>query len=185
MVARRMKIFRTEHAVELLGLNPEKDKWRVIKLAQGKEYEITPALSDASGSGTRRLYDLENVCELALALRLLETGLRSKVIGKVLRQLRQKGKLSSKLEKGEGESGNPYLCIIRTPLTGQLLKKERPQQVAFVTGFGEAKKLLAGRPADDLILVPVGSLFLELRERLDRLAEEERKKLEERRKGRK
>ena len=65
------KLFTTEQVVELLGLK-SKDKWRVIKFAESKEYGIEPAVVMGEGLGSRRFYDMENVCQIAVALALLE-----------------------------------------------------------------------------------------------------------------
>lgn len=154
MVADWAEIFTTEQVAALVGL----EKWRVIKFAQSSEYGIEPSVRPAEGSGSRRLYDLENVCEIALALRLLETGLRPMVIGEVIRQLRKKGELSERLnypEKG-------FLAILRTPQTGKPLDEEREQVVEWVGDAQEAEDIRRQNPTCDLILVPTGSMFAAL-----------------------
>ncbi len=167
-MARHPQVFTTEQVTCLVGLNPAEDSWRILKFVQSQEYGIRPSISQASGSGSRRLYDLENVCEFALALRLLETGLRSAAIGKVIRQL--KGQLSAKLEIEENEAKSVYLAIIRTPRTGELLDDPRSQEVQFIEGIEEANRILKSHRSEDVILVPVGSLFLKLERRLRNLA---------------
>jgi DNA-binding transcriptional MerR regulator len=150
-------ILTTEMAAEILGLKP----WRVIKFAQGKEYGIRPSLADAKGSGSRRLYDLENVCQIGLALRLLETGLRPKAIGKVISQVRKKEKLSNRLRQKTGDSH--WLAIYRTPKMGELLNEKREQIVELVSSKQEAFQVSNHRPDDDLILVPLASFFVQIR----------------------
>jgi hypothetical protein len=145
----------------LVGLDPKKDAWRILKFAESKEYGIQPGISAPRGPGTRRLYDLENVCEFALALRLLETGLRSAAIGKVLKQV--KGQLGSALRAPEKSF---YLVIIRTPRPGKPLAEKRPQEVRFAEGVEEATRILKSRRDDDVLLVPVGAMFRELKRHL-------------------
>ncbi len=157
------KVFTTEKAARLLAL--EKQTWRIMKFAQGKEYGIAPSVGKAEGSGSRRLYDLEDVCQIGLALRLLETGLRSKAIGRVIRQACKKGKLNARLWQEDAESA--CLAIFRTPKTGRPLDEKRPQTVEFVSSRQEPVKLASNRPEDDLILVPLGSFFAELKQRLE------------------
>jgi len=169
MVAGLGKVFSTEQVAVLVGLDPQKDKWRVIKFAQSGEYGIKPSVSQAAGSGSRRLYDLENVCEIALALRLLETGLRSMVIGKVIRQLRKKRKLSERLNSWGEDPEKSFLAILRTPQTGKPLDEKREQVVEWVGDAQKAEDIRRQNPTSDLILVPVGSLF----EALSRSVEEE------------
>jgi hypothetical protein len=139
-----------------------KDKWRVTKFVKSNEYGIRPAASEANGPGTRRLYDLENVCEIALALRLLETGLRSMVIGKVIRQLRKKGALSEKLDSGGKGTENLLLMILRMPEPGKPLDEKREQRVEWVNEIEQAERIRQRHPSWDLVLIPFGSLFVEL-----------------------
>jgi hypothetical protein len=163
MVAGDFQVFTTEQVTRLVGLKP-KDKWRVIKFAEGAEYGIAPSVTKASGSGTRRLYGLEDVCQIALALRLLETGLRSMAIGKVIRQLRDNEKLSARLDKN---SRDLLLAIIRAPKIGMPLDEKRDQVVEWVSGVEEAERFRKkSGPDRDLILIPVGLLLAELGKRL-------------------
>src|SRR5580704_8545121 len=134
------RIFRTEHVVRLIGL-AQKDKWRIVKFVQSPEYGIRPTLADAEGSGSRRLYDLENVCEIALALRLLETGLRPMVIGKVLRQLRKKGTLSEKLASEGKGAEKLFLAILRMPQPGKPLDEKREQLVEWVNEIEKVERI--------------------------------------------
>src|SRR5271154_6317728 len=111
MVAAYPNVFFTADIATLLGI-PE---WRVIKFADGIEYQITPSHIDAAGSGTRRGYDIEDVCQIALALRLLNTGLDSKTIGKIITALREKEHLSAKLELSDRRLRSLYLLVFLTP----------------------------------------------------------------------
>ena len=81
------RVFTTEKIARLLEL-PE---WRVVRFAQVPGYGIRPAWGEASGPGSRRLYSLENVCEIALASWLVQAGLRVEVIGRVLKQMWKQG----------------------------------------------------------------------------------------------
>ena len=157
----QMQSFTTEKAARVLGLEP----WRVTKFAQGKEYEISPSVAVAEGSGSRRLYSLEDVCQIGLAVRLLETGLRSKAVGKVLRQVRETGRLSTRL--GEKDAAILSLVIFRRPEMGKPLDEKRKQRVAFTTNKIDALK--RGGAEEDAILVPLGSLFARINEGLSKL----------------
>jgi hypothetical protein len=177
MVARGPQVFTTDQLTALLGLDPKRDKWRVIKFAESREYNIKPSISAASGSGSRRLYGVDNVCEFALALRLLETGLRSKVIGRAIRQLRKRGKLSAKIEMEDSELENLKLVIARIPDPGKPLNETREQEVNFRKGVESLTGLIGKAFRDpinefDMILVPIGSTFLGLKKRLAQLRAE-------------
>jgi hypothetical protein len=182
MVARQPKFFTTERVAEILGLGPD-DKWRITKFVKSREYGIEPAIIVGSGPGSRRLYNVENVCEIALSLRLLETGLRPKVIGQVLKELGREGRLSENL-KGEWDRARAlYLCILVSPQTGKPLDASRIRYVDFFEGFTEIgttiEKIAQGligkglpkRFVDvlvnfDVLLVAVGLMFYEINERL-------------------
>src|SRR2546426_8990523 len=113
------RIFTTEKAAEVLGL-PE---WRVVRFAQIKKYGITPAFAEAAGPGSRRLYNLENVCEMALAYWLIQAGLRIEVIGRVVKQVRRRGGLSHLLAQDRSKAQTRYLGVIRTP-RGKIMGQE-------------------------------------------------------------
>ena len=175
-MARYQKLLTTADVAEILAM----PHWRVIKFVQGKEYGIKPAFATGKGSGSRRLYDVENVCELAVAVRLLETGLRSKVIGKVIKQLHRVGKkLSAKLKLGDGDLLKLNLTIIREPRTGQPLDETGFQWVGFLEGpehavlfISEDEQMPEGRILSDIIFVPLGPWFLELKNRLGKIGSE-------------
>jgi DNA-binding transcriptional MerR regulator len=163
MSARFPNIFFTADIATLLDI-PE---WRVIKFAQGAEYQIAPSHSDAAGSGTRRLYDLEDVCQMALALRLLDSGLSSKTIGEILQRLKTKEneRLSTKMELNDLQLRDLYLAVFRPPKRGRYFFGDRSRDVFFVSGLEEAL-IEQERPGDDLLLVSVGRTFQKLIRRL-------------------
>ncbi len=122
------KVFTTEKVARILGV-PE---WRVVRFAQIKKYGITPAYGQAAGSGSRRLYNVENVCEMALASWLTEAGLRIEVIARVLTQVRNQGGLARYLdEKWEQETLHTYLAIVRKP-KGKPTSKVMGQDAVFI-----------------------------------------------------
>jgi DNA-binding transcriptional MerR regulator len=161
--------FTTEQVATLLGLK-SKEKWRVIKFVEGKEYGITPALISGSGPGSRRLYNLENVCEIALALEFLEAGLRPAVIGEVLERLRKKAKLSQKLIAEQREGQSMAVLVAFEPKIGKLLKQSRIHAVEFADNaravFAEVEGEMKRSPGPRLFLISIGSTFRAIKERL-------------------
>jgi len=155
--------FTLDEATRLIGLKPT-HKWRVVNFAQGKEYGIKPSVREAAGSGSRRLYELNDICEIALALRLLETGLRPKVIGTVISQLRD-NKDSKDLRHLLGSS-DLHLAIIRKPKVGKPLNEKREQVVEWVWEADEAERIRRVHANCDLILVSVGGLFSDMDKRV-------------------
>jgi DNA-binding transcriptional MerR regulator len=153
-------------------------EWRVIKFAQGTEYQIAPSHSDASGSGTRRVYDIEDVCQIALALRLLDAGLSSKTIGTILQQLKSKEseRLSAKLEQSDPQLRDLYLAVFRSPKRRyRYFSATRSREVFFVSGFQEALVEQGERREDDLLLVSVGATFRQLIRRLKKFQKQKAK----------
>ena len=175
MAAKSLYVFTTDELTTLLGLDPKKDKWRVVKFAESREYKIVPSIKLASGSGSRRLYDLENVCEFALALHLLQVGLRSQVIGNAIQKLRKKGKLSSKLQMDVHDLPDLTLVVERDPEPGTPLHKN--PMVTFYDDGDKLAEFVAETFANavdalDLILVRIGHTFVDLKFRLVQLRPE-------------
>jgi DNA-binding transcriptional MerR regulator len=161
-------IFFTADIASLLRIA----EWRVIKFAQGAEYKIAPSHSEAAGSGSRRVYDIEDVCQIALALRLLDSGLGAKAIGEIIARLRQGGKLSEKLMLPKRELKDLYLAVVRLRRTGRGYFGNRTRDAFFVSDLVEAEMDREARPPNDLMVISVGSMFTQLSERLGKLQSE-------------
>jgi DNA-binding transcriptional MerR regulator len=192
MDSNRTKFFTTDQVATLLDLESE-DKWRVTKFVQSREYGIKPSISEAAGTGSRRLYDIENVCEIALALRLLETGLRPNVIGHVLQEVRRDGVLSRYLKITKDQAWALYLGIFVSPQKGKPLDVSRVRHIDFFEGFMEVENRIGQIAAElakqapglvqppaylpgipsvdeltnyDVLLVAVGLMFYGINERI-------------------
>lgn len=165
-----IKIFTTEKIARILML-PE---WRVVRFAQTPAYGIIPAFGQASGSGSRRLYDLENVCEIALASWLLEAGLRIEVIGRVLKQIRKQGGLRHILVLEPRRAFEFYLGVIRKRKATMTA-----QEAAYVHNWDQLVNIFGEDWTSSVLVVPIGRRLLMLKE----LAEQEDKDKEENEKG--
>jgi hypothetical protein len=161
-------ILLTADVAALLNI-PE---WRVINFAQGSDYQITPSHGDAAGRGTRRMYNIEDVCQIALALRLLDSGIGSKAIGQILRVLRRKGSLSAFLEWDNKKLNDLYLIIFRRRKSDTPPFYSSSRDALFVVGFTEAQVEQAERPKDDFMLLNVGSTFHVMKFRLNKSQKE-------------
>jgi hypothetical protein len=152
------KIFTTEKISELLKL-PE---WRIVRFAQIKAYGIKPAFSEAAGPGSRRLYDLENVCEIALISWLLNAGFRGELIGRVLRAIREQGGLSHLWLEPSGKMKDQYLGIIRKPkgkITGQ--------PVVFIQSWAHLQRIFEQESDASVLIIPAGLRFQVLAKRME------------------
>jgi DNA-binding transcriptional MerR regulator len=152
-----LKIFTTEKVARILGV-PE---WRVVRFAQTGAYGIKPALADATGPGSRRLYNLENVCEIALALWLTQAGLRIEVIGRALKKARVEG-LSHYLNLPWNKAKNTYLAVVRAPkgkITGQ--------EGVVIQSWEQLEKIFNRDSDSSALIIPIGVQFMLLNRRLD------------------
>jgi len=149
-------VFTTERIAEVLKL----PTWRVVRFAQVEDYGITPYYADASGPGSRRLYSLENVCEIALASWLVQAGLQVKVIGRVLEQVRKQGGLSHLLSPDEFKT---YLGVVRSP-NG----KSSSQETVFIRNWKHLEDASHRYPFTSVLLVPIGLNLYQLNARLER-----------------
>jgi len=83
-------------------------------------------------------------------------------IGKLIRQLRKKGTLSEKLASEGKGAEKLFLAILRMPQPGKPLDEKREQLVEWVNEIEKVERIREQHVGSDLILVPVGSLFVEL-----------------------
>lgn len=155
-----MQVFTTEKIAKILGLK----EWRVVRFAQDAKFGITPAYGNATGPGSRRLYDLENVCQIALASWLLQAGLRIAVIGRVLKQLRKQGELKQRLKQPPEKSRDVYLGVIRTP-NGKIGE----QEAVFIHTWKQLQSIFERTWDTSVLVVPIGVRFSALGEGLEAL----------------
>jgi len=160
---RKPEVFTTEKAAKVLGL-PE---WRIVRFAQVKKYGITPAYGEAAGPGSWRLYDRENVCEMALAFWLVQAGVRMEVIGRVIRQMRRTGGLSYLLSQDQSNTGTHYLGVIRTP-RGKIVG----QEAIIIQNWEQLQGIFQQNRDSSLVVIPTGLRFRWLAERLRQLEQE-------------
>src|ERR1700730_6221241 len=135
------RIFTTEKVAKILEL-PE---WRVVRFAQIDAYGIKPAFGDAAGPGARRLYNLENVCEIALASWLTQAGLRVEVVGRVLKKLRMQG-LSHYLGLPWNRAVSTYLGVVRAPKG-----KKTTQEVGLVESWEQLESIFHRDPYSSVL----------------------------------
>jgi hypothetical protein len=104
---------------------------------------------------------------MALALKLLDSGLSARTIGSILQRLaaNKNERLSSKLELSDRQLRDLYLAVFRPPKRSKYWNRGG-REVLFVWGFQEALVEQAERREDDLLLVSVGATFRQLIRRL-------------------
>jgi hypothetical protein len=152
------KIFTTEKIARVLDL-PE---WRVVRFAQVPGFGIRPEWGEATGPGSRRLYSLENVCQIALAWWLLQAGLRVAVIGRVLKQMHKQGGLSHLLNLRGNQVLSTYLGVIRGPKG-----KTASQDAVYIHNWEHLENAVTSEPFKSVLVIPIGLSFHQLRMSLE------------------
>jgi hypothetical protein len=117
-----------------------------------------------------------------VALRLLEAGLRPRVIGHVLKELTRYTALAPKLKISNEVARTLYLFIWVSPQRNRPLDVSRIKHVEFVEGLGEVEdfldRIVEGLKAEglsdvetlvnnDVLLVAVGLMFHKINGRLE------------------
>ena len=102
----------------------------------------------------RRLYSLENVCEIALASWLVDAGLRVDLIGRVLKQVRGMGGLSHLCTDDFANSKDVYLGIIRTPKG-----KRTSQQAVFIQSWAHLQNVFNQDSEASVLVIPLARRF--------------------------
>ena len=127
-----------------------------MRFAQIKQYGITPAFGDARGSGSRRLYSLENVCQMALATWLTDAGLRVEVIGKVLEGVQRHGGLTRFVDSNKHV--HKFLGVVRAPKG----KKVR-QDAVYIEDWKQLEKIFEHSTHASVVIIPIGMNFAIMR----------------------
>lgn len=156
MIGASQMTFKTGEVADLLGL----PVWRLMKFFQGKEYGLGTRKAPGK-KGIHRIYTIENVCEIALAHWLFESGLRSSVIGEVLRQLRSSELLSGNLSLERPQADRLYLLVEHTSPSDSP-PKARVEYVPNSTQTGN----LPGRGDSPVTCFPIGLRLAALGDRI-------------------
>jgi hypothetical protein len=158
---RESKGFGIMDLARLIGIQPT----LLNKFIQRGKYGITASVQPGQGQGRERSFGEEDVYGTALVYWLFESGLRSESIQYVLNQICG-GKLNSKAAVAASvilRQPIDMLVIKRTPRTGY---EKRPAQKTRVLGTDEAARLVRETTTDSVLVVPVGRLFANLREKM-------------------
>ena len=124
------------------------------------DYGIEPYFGEAAGPGSRRLYNLENVCEMALASWLLQAGLPVKAVGNVLTQLRRQGGLTRFVTSTQHSYVN--LGVIRAPKG-----KKMSQDAVYLQNWEHLEKIFKREWHVSVLVIPIGLRFIDLWGRLE------------------
>jgi hypothetical protein len=120
----------------------------------------------------RRLFSREDVFGIALVWLLFESGLRTNPTIRVLKEIIGSDETTANANRAAKkllESKADYLVVLRHPRTPTKTPPDRPGQTVRVAGTSEIAEVLPQYPAAELLLVPVGHKFDDVRKRMEML----------------
>lgn len=146
----------------LIGIQPT----LLNKFIQRGKYGITASVQPGQGQGRERRFGEEDVYGIALVYWLFESGLRSDSIQYVLNQICRGQLHSSANDAARVVLGreNKMLAVSREPRRGY---EKRPTQKTRLVGKEEAAQMVRANSTDTVLVVPVGSLFMSLRQKME------------------
>jgi hypothetical protein len=150
----------------LVGIQPT----LLNKFIQRKKYGIAASVQEGKGHGKERLFAEKDVYGIALVHWLFESGLRSESIQYVLNQIcRGKGSSANDAASTILDHAKDILGIRREPRSGY---EEYPAQETRHLDTAEAARVIRENAKASVLLIPVGRLFANLRERIERQQKE-------------
>jgi hypothetical protein len=118
----------------------------------------------------RRLFSREDVFGIALVWLLFESGLRTDPTIRVLKEIVGSDKTNAnRAAKKLLDSKADYLVILRQPRTPTKTPPDKPGQTVRLARSSEIAEMLGQDPAAELLLIPVGHKFDDVRKRLEML----------------
>jgi hypothetical protein len=161
------RVFESTDLMALVGIHPT----YLNKFIERGQYGIESSVRTGRGRGKRRLFDSEDVFGVALVWWLFESGLRSGAIQYALNQICG-GHLGSKANDAAIillEKDTKMLAIKREARSAKELAAEYPAQKVYFVDDERAAQLAAGTTTASVLLIPVGNLFANLKDKMEAL----------------
>jgi DNA-binding transcriptional MerR regulator len=151
--------FETSDVVNLVGISPI----YLNRFIERGLYGIAPSQRREVGRGGRRWFNSEDVFGIGLVWWLFESGLRSEVIKRILREFAgQNQDNANRAAKALRENGSDFLVIRRLPRGGREKQARRTRQAVDMLDKHELLDLLEKGEAQVTHAIPVGRLFRNL-----------------------
>jgi hypothetical protein len=151
------EFFQASEIARVIGM-PEK---RLIKFVESPGYGIKPSVRVRAGKGAPRLYSLRDVLSIALAWWLFQSGFRSQVIGRVLRDPAVSDLLSASAAR-KSEAANARFLVLKREMS----KDEPPNQQVLLSNLDEAMSAIRLADRHGFQILPIDSLLSVLWRRL-------------------
>ncbi len=119
-----------------------------------------------------RLFSREDVFGIALVWLLFESGLRTEPTIRVLKEIVGSDKTTANANRAAKkllDSKADYLVILRQPRTPTKTPSDKPGQTVRIVSESEIPELFGQHPGAELLLVPIGHKFNDVRKRLEML----------------
>jgi hypothetical protein len=164
------EVYETRDLIRLLGI----DANFLNKLIERRLYGVKPSLKTGQGPGSRRWFSREDVLGVALVWWLFQAGLRAglgkirtSVVQGVIDQISGPG--STAKEAARSAEISEMLMIIREPSARGLKSKRASQQVTLVNSEDEATAILRKNTYAFILVIPIGNLYLDLKNEMAEL----------------
>jgi hypothetical protein len=170
MMSRKLRpeIDAADISERLVGITPV----YLQNFLQRGSYGLRSSVSPGKVRSQRRLFSREDVFGIALVWLLFESGLRTDPTIRVLKEIVGSDKTNANANRAAKkllESKADYLVILRQPRTPTKTPPDKPGQTVRVAGASEIAEMLGQYPAAELLVVPVGHKFDDVRKRMEML----------------
>ena len=158
-------VFETRDVVRLVPIPLN----TLNKMLERPRFGILPSVRAGSGRGSRRLFATPDVYGIALVWWLMQSGLRSRVIGRVLGNItgdpkRPNAVIAAGLLLGKQiDAKVDQLLVMRRDL--QSRGSRPPPQTTTVCAASEIQK--SSRASEATLILPVGKMLMDLRGRIE------------------
>jgi len=135
-------------------------------------FGLKPSIQSGKLRAKRRCFSRDDVFGIALVWLLFESGLRTVPIIGVLKDITKTPKANPNANlaaKKLLESGADYLLIVRQPRTPRKSPEEEPDQIVQPLAKGKLSDAVQQHADSELLVIPVGAKFADVRKRLELL----------------
>src|ERR1700680_225226 len=160
------KIDSSDLVERLVGITP----LYLQNFVQRGSYGIRASVKDGKVRSQRRLFSRDDVLGIALVWLLCEAGLRGDPLARDLNDITKTKKANANLAaKKLLESQADYLLIVRKPRGPTKTPQDKPEQRVKPIKQSELTEAIVQEPTADLLIIPVGHKFDDVRKRMEML----------------
>jgi len=148
----------------LVGITPVYLQNFLQRGSYGLRSSVRPGLVRSQ----RRLFSREDVFGIALVWMLFEGGLRGDPLTRILNDIAETRKANPNLAAQKLlESGAEYLVVVREPRAPTKRPLEKPDQKVETVHQSGIAEIVRQNPSADLLVIPIGRKFEDIRKRME------------------